>query len=697
MESNPATLAISPPGRDQRLCPSDDDILAYLPGELSGPQADSIAAHLASCPLCQTRVSTLRQRLTDQDRGPGAAAPAPAQSSEPSPLGSDSPLTVSYELRPQAGWRLNEYELLEPIGRGGMGVVYRARHVRLQRTVAVKVLPRLSLPDESAVVRMQRESAAAGRVQHPNIVYATDAGECDGAHYLVMEFVQGVDLSKLVALAGRLPIAEACEIARQAALGLGHIAECGLVHRDLKPSNLMLADDGSVKILDLGLALLHHNPLDDYEATQPGYLLGTADYIAPEQIDAPHEVDVRSDLYSLGCTLFKLLVGVAPFSGPEQNSVSRKVDAHRHRPPPRVSTLRPEVPAEVEQVLGRLLAKRPKDRFQRPSELAAALAPLAEGADLAALARRTREVSELEAPLGAPVDSRATTQSLGESATPRSWSARLYGLPVWAKVAAAVLLLGIVTASAFAVIPSILGDGEKEQQRVGGIVPPPYLPPAPKPNQIVYDLRQPVTQHAYIGWIESQPPYFNAQYNMLEVRPDAHQLLELGDYDGTPGKFAVTISQDNWHGAIGIYFGRRAEPRPRSRLTTFQVFVLEYFPGEITASGKPSFRLLRRRAFIPFHREPYLAGDAATAKTQSFTKPQSQAIRLEITFAKDDQGKVRCQRVAVNDEVLAELTTVDLNQQYLPEDYTGPFGLYVNGPSALGRNWFSNVVFTPAE
>ncbi len=673
MESHPATLALTPGGSARAGCPSDDDILAYLPGELSGEKADSIAAHLASCTLCQLRASTLRQRLSDQ--------PAPAFAARAKPAlpqaDSDSPQTIENQLPARTAQRLNEYELLEPIGRGGMGVVYRARHVRLQRIVAVKVLPRMAVTDESAVVRMQRETAAAGRVEHPNIVYATDAGECDGVHYLVMEFVPGVDLSKLVAAAGPLLVADACEIVRQAALGLGHIAECGLVHRDLKPSNLMLADDGAVKILDLGLALLHRNPLDDYEATQPGYLLGTADYIAPEQIDAPHEVDVRSDLYSLGCTLFKMLTGVAPFSGPEQNSVSRKVDAHRHRPPPPVSSLRPDVPPEVEALIAKLLAKRPGDRFQRPAELARAIAPLARGANLAALANRMRESAELDLPLGAPVDSRATTRSLAKSVTPRPLAAAIRGLPAWAKFTAAAVLLA-----------TALGIAALVRSDPGG-------PPDPG-RPVVYDLNKPA-QVMYIGW---QPtaidPQFDADKKMLAVKPDSHLLLQIGVHDGRPGTFAFTLQQSpTWQGFAGMYFGYRPEPREGREVTTMQLFQLEHFwaMGTGPRSVPELFRFRRERAWLPVSEHPYTRHDIGTARSVDFPSPGVGPIRFEIEF-----GPAVCRRVTANGVLLPELSAPALNAEYRPEDYLGPFGLYClpgeNPPSTM---WFGNLVFTPAE
>ena len=681
MQSRPATLSEQSGSARPASCPSDDQLLAFVPGKLAGPDADSIAEHLATCAVCQTRVSTLRQRLSDrkaEEKAPPAARAAGRESDSPTTL-------VVREIRPRAPQRLGEYELLRAIGRGGMGLVYLGRHVRLQRHVAVKVLPRLELADESAIVRMQRESAAAGRVRHPNIVYATDAGECEGVHYLVMEYVAGVDLSKLVAALGPLPAPEACEIIRQAALGLNHIAQCGLVHRDLKPSNVMLDDEGTVKILDLGLARVHHNTLEDSEPTQAGYLLGTADYIAPEQIDSPHDADVRSDLYSLGCTFHKLLAGSAPFSGPDQNSVSRKVEAHRHAPPPAIRTLRPDVPEAVEQVLLSLLAKRPDDRCQSPQELAELLAPHAEGADLAALVKRVREQVQPDDwpldPLQTPVAPTATTQSMGRSETPQPAGRRraLSSGPRLA-IAAGILL------AAIGVLIAVWSGGNGS----GSAPPPPFK------KAIKYDVSAGLREIQWIGYQRSPPGFYSHERRMLELRPDSYQLLELGQYDGTPGTFSVTIGQAAWRGDCGLFFGCRPEPKlNRSELTTFQLFVLEYHPaqGQGAGSVKELFRLTRQRAILGIN-PTQLHDDAGTMRTQPFAAPRGSQLHLEITF-----GKTGCEQVRVSGEPLGDLAAGDLNGQYLPEDYRGSFGLYCAGAGAgqRGQTWFGNLEFTPSE
>jgi hypothetical protein len=240
------------------------------------------------------------------------------------------------------------------------------------------------------VARFQREMEAIGRLNHPHIVRATDAGEVDGTHFLVMDFIDGQTLGQLVQAGGPLPVAEACELVRQAALGLQHVHQHGLVHRDVKPSNLLLGADGQVKVLDLGLALLKEEDAGAAELTATGQVMGTFDYMAPEQFGDTHAVDIRADVYSLGCTLYFLLTGKAPFSGPAYANRLQKMRAHAEAPAPPLRERRGDVPAGLAAVLARMLAKEPGDRFATPAEVAAALAPFTAGCTLARLSEKTR-------------------------------------------------------------------------------------------------------------------------------------------------------------------------------------------------------------------------------------------------------------------------------------------------------------------
>jgi serine/threonine-protein kinase len=272
---------------------------------------------------------------------------------------------------------LGPYELLDKLGEGGMGQVFKARHRPMNRVVALKIIRKERLLSPDAVRRFYQEVQAAAQLSHPNIVTAFDSGQAGHQHYLAMEYVEGIDLAQLVRQSGALPVAAACEYVRQAALGLQHAHEKGLVHRDVKPGNLLLQQDGdkpTVKILDMGLARLCGER--DKGLTQSGQLIGTPDYLAPEQALNSRAVDVRADLYSLGGTLFYLLTSRPPFQAETLAEVLLK---HQMAEPPALCELRPEVPQGLDAVVRRLLAKKPEDRFPSAAEVAAALAPFSQG------------------------------------------------------------------------------------------------------------------------------------------------------------------------------------------------------------------------------------------------------------------------------------------------------------------------------
>lgn len=281
---------------------------------------------------------------------------------------------------------LGSYVLMDKVGEGGMGAVFRARNWKLGRTVALKLIRKEQLENKTAIERFQREIRAAGQLNHRNIVRAYDADAVGDANFFVMEYVPGTDLAKMVKTTGPLPVAAACEYIRQAALGLQHAAENGMVHRDIKPANILVAEapaEGSgivVKILDMGL--VRRKAVEGNESatiTHAGSVMGTPDYLSPEQSMESHKVDIRSDLYSLGCTFYFLLTGNVPFPG---GSLVEKLLKHQLHEPERVEKLRPDCPSAVATILRKLMAKRPEDRYQTPVEAALALDAFLAGSPL---------------------------------------------------------------------------------------------------------------------------------------------------------------------------------------------------------------------------------------------------------------------------------------------------------------------------
>jgi eukaryotic-like serine/threonine-protein kinase len=268
------------------------------------------------------------------------------------------------------GFMLGKYKLLRLLGAGGMSSVYLAENPTLRQLVAIKVLPVKRVEQSSYLARFEREAQTAARLSHHNITRAFDLDTAGAIHFFVMEYVEGVDLHAKVKAEGPLSIRDTADFIRQAAVGLHYAHEEGLVHRDIKPANLMLDKKGAIKILDLGLALGD----DDEEASltreHDEKVLGTADYLAPEQARDSHLADRRSDVYSLGCTLFYLLVGNAPFA---KGSLGERVRAHMNEPPPNVLELRSDVPTEIAELYFRMMAKDPNGRPQTAQEVADAL------------------------------------------------------------------------------------------------------------------------------------------------------------------------------------------------------------------------------------------------------------------------------------------------------------------------------------
>jgi serine/threonine-protein kinase len=281
--------------------------------------------------------------------------------------------------------RLGHYILLERIASGGMGEVFKAQHCRLRRVAAVKVVSQERLERSNALQRFLREAESAAKLSHPNIIAVYDFGAANESRYLAMELIEGIDLARLVASSGPLPVPLACDFIRQTALGLHHAHEQGFVHRDIKPQNLLVAPRGSrqagpplgaegyaggtVKILDMGLIRPQMEEIER-SLTQHGVVIGTLDYLPPEQALNAHQVDRRADLYSLGCTFYHLLTGEVPFPG---GLPMDKLLRHQSEYPTSIRQFRSDVSAELEDIVLSMLAKKPEERIQTAAEAATAL------------------------------------------------------------------------------------------------------------------------------------------------------------------------------------------------------------------------------------------------------------------------------------------------------------------------------------
>jgi eukaryotic-like serine/threonine-protein kinase len=268
------------------------------------------------------------------------------------------------------GFFLGKYKLLDHLGTGGMSRGYLGEHVLMQRRVAIKVLPKHRVEDTSYLARFHREAQAAASLDHRNIVRAYDVDNMGDLHYFVMEYVDGRDLQQIVKDDGPLDYVAVADYIRQAAEGLSHAHQSGLIHRDVKPANLLVDQKNVVKILDLGLAKFTDENQASLTLAFDENVLGTADYLAPEQAINSHGVDARADIYSLGCSMFYLLTGHPPFVG---GTLPQRLIMHQKQPPPSILVDRPDAPADLIEICLKMLAKKPDHRYQSADEVAKAL------------------------------------------------------------------------------------------------------------------------------------------------------------------------------------------------------------------------------------------------------------------------------------------------------------------------------------
>jgi formylglycine-generating enzyme required for sulfatase activity/serine/threonine protein kinase len=457
--------------------PSLRELAEYGLGKLPAAAAAAVARHLESCPHCL--------RLAAQEPADSFADKVRATTRSTSVTEQQPPTSPPEKVPPELAEH-PKFQIVRELGRGATSVIYLAEHRAMRRPVALKVIPSSCLDDPNAVARFHAEVKAAGKLDHPNIALALDADQAGDLHFLVMEYVEGVTLAQLLRQRGPLPVEQACGYVHQAALGLQHAFERGMAHRDVKPHNLMVTPQGCVKVLDFGLARLRGARQEDRGLTQTGAFMGTPAYVAPEQATDARQGDTRSDVYSLGCTLYALLAGRPPFA---EDSMVKVVLAHIAKDPEPLRQLRPDVPEALAAVVSRMMEKDPDRRYQTPLEVVRALAPFVKPgppavgvpaprpgdslfeAETLPQAERSREEARV-----APAPAAEDTSPFGDLADPPTLGpAKARRLPAALAVAAAIALVLALLAAAL-----IKASKSSEDPKVAQA---PLTPPVTRPAQ----------------------------------------------------------------------------------------------------------------------------------------------------------------------------------------------------------------------
>ncbi len=382
-------------------CLAPEELRRVIHGELPVDQFDAAIAHLDECDDCRSAAESIQSSEIDEYGDPLAddlqnetACQAAMLRLMQTPA-SEYPASIrGFSLEgvlPRE--TLGPYRILGPLGSGGMSTVLLAQHERLKRRFAIKLLPRERVDHPGWLSRFEREMVAAAALEHTHVVRTTDAGHEDGWHFLVMEYLDGLDVGCIARRIGPLAVRDACEIVRQAALGLAHIHAAGLVHRDIKPSNLMLTRGGIVKVLDLGLVLDGDDPICvDDRLTTVGHLMGTVAFMSPEQLADSRDVDRRADLYSLGATLFRLIAGRSPHE--RHGGLTKQILAITQNDAPRLDSIREDIDENVVGLVAEMLARDPSERPASADEIASRLEAPATGHRLKKLISTAAKTSD---------------------------------------------------------------------------------------------------------------------------------------------------------------------------------------------------------------------------------------------------------------------------------------------------------------
>ncbi|QDU98678.1 serine/threonine protein kinase [Lignipirellula cremea] len=689
-------------------CPADDVLVAFKNGGVDEPDLDSIAGHLDTCEVCLSKLDTLPEwpvvsairhgwevLETERARGLGVFEMEIAAAEN---LGSP---TVALEDLPT---QIGSYRILGLLGKGGMGRVYRAVHDYLETPVALKVLNTRN-KDDSGKERFLMEMRAIGKVDSPYVVRAAHAGVENNEFYIAMELVEGFDLGVTARCIGRLPVADACEIMRQTALGLAAIHKENLIHRDIKPNNLLLASDGKIKILDLGLARWSPEAQRDHGLTSANVLLGTFDYMSPEQAEGKG-VQASCDLYSLGCTFYHLLAGRPPFATRAYVSMQQKLRGHCFDLPEDLRKISKTIPSEVAELVARLLAKDPGQRPASAAEVAALLAPWTEKSDLVGLASR---VTDRRGPR-ANDDTPISLQVEGTCVEP---------LPAPVSVASKTATRGIVALLIAAVLLAagggsfLLYSGRKQAD-------PPAAPPGadlPTINQLasapLLDVSsggpalkapKPVEEPVSIGQTPSmfyedlapEEVIPGLRYTLLNREPErlywvqdatssVHHdplrkslaaqctdlgLLSLGSVSTPSYTLRFDLYQPKWTGGFGVFWGYQEciyDDQPSHTFHRLDVRLVG-----LDEQGNRRYALVRARVFAVPNARADIDLVAETSGGGEIVVERGKTAEIELKIGATGLIAFRC-----SGEPLKSICETEINKEYTAESNMGKFGVYL--------------------
>jgi len=666
-------------------CLEQETLIGFLSESMSAAESAEVAAHLNHCAICQARFEQLCEdpyvlecrdaylQLGTVD-SPSGIQPIVDWAQRQGPgLRDESISTVAksamdestneYPALPLLPEHFGPFKIIRPLGRGGMGEVYLALQSGLNRQIALKVIRSDRQVSARTIERFKREMEAIGKLHHPHVVQAFDAGAIEGVHYLAMELVDGQDVEEIARIEGRLRVSDACEIVRQAALGLAHAHAHQLLHRDIKPSNLLLSRTGVVKLTDLGLARALQG--EAAPLTNSNVVVGTFDYMPPEHAQGAKTWDERSDLYSLGCLLYRLIAGRAPFQTARFDSPSSKLLAHVNVVPETLSSLRPEVPLGLSQLVDKLLAKIPSQRIESAGLLAEALAEFIDSPALSTLC----ESALAKQPVHRKLEGRPQLRGLiSQPLRPRlATRPKLVGIAV-----AFVLFAALLGGGAYY---SVMGNSEAAQHQIVPELSPPdqVLPPRVDLLTAATGKWHNLLEHppVELKWSKgpgSSEPKFDAKRNELLAISNGTGLLELGETHAKSYRVQIAIRQAHWEGGIGLFFGFHQVP-PTFVDQQCQIIYLSKHPFKK--------RYYLRRAVYNFPKPPA----ALSLKKETFGQadipiPDPHEHFLEITIVNQ-----QLTRVTWDGQDLPGLVQTAVKVDLLPEDFAGKFGFYLGAAS----------------